>query len=1504
MLLKKLSTLSLGLLLSFALSGNAEAGMDIPLRLFTLSRDSFGNWVDTYDDDTTINATISVAPDSSPPVYSSSQGEITFTLAPNLGQDSIYQLFVSSELLSNVASTATLTIIPPSTGLICTFSPSEDNQDGETILITSETIMTSKSNAHVVPSMYCSNVSRTSSATVKIANLAYSTDVSSIGPVVIGSSYVVLSGDTVTDPYGNTLVFNGSSLDSDASYCPFCGQPVNLVNGALWHSFKDFDLAGRTKATDLLFQRTYLAHPVFPIGDFGANFIHTWETKLLAVSSSATTDLIWIDPTGGTWVFKRNTDNTFQNPPGFFGSLTEASDHYTLKRPHGISMTFSRNAAIAPIGKLLSLSEPHGETVSLTYDSSGNLSQISTGLAGVISLTRNSAGLVTQVTRQRDSLSYTYSYNSNGQLISSSDFDGNVTQYSYLVDAANAGRNGLLQSFMDPLGRVTSNTYDPQGRVISQTEPGSATRTFSYAKDSAGNPLTTVKDIDQNQAVYHFNSSYLPVETDYADGSVETTTWSPQNQIASSTDALGFTTHLTYDGDGNMTSIQKPLDPSPLQITYDPNFDQIASITPLVGAPTLAQVSSSNGDILSVQRASGTTTLSETLGYDSFGHAVVFSNGRSSFSNQTDPNGLLTFVYDLRNPETRAYDGRGRVVARTYGSGRILKYTWDNHDRVTRIDDSAGPSSVFTYDVVNRVITKDVTDGATSQITQYQWDVRDRLVAKVDALGNKTTFLFDQTNANGTITVIDQPMAKTDANGNTTLFSYDNRDRLTQIEDAKKGTTQYQYNFRGDRTGVTDPLNQKTIFTFDGNGRVSSESRPSTAPSSKGGTVASTEVINYFYDLSGKLIRIEKPSLLSGKSVMSFTFDAFDRLAEKTEQRLDKNGNVTLVEDDSTYSYSPELDKVLMTQANNGVENLTFNYDPAPPFAPVAYSTQATDPKNALALIQGQYTVSYDNTNGVQSIVDAKGNEAFNSTHDAAGRLLQVASGNIMGEGVPPLAISLKYDSFGRKSSLSSSDRSSGSIQYDLNNRVSQIQWQTSGLWFLADKITEQLTYDPAGNVLAQTREFGKLSYGYDPTNQLTSVSAKGSAQGWGSGLVNAVVAADLEQDYGYDLAGNRTLASISGKSSYVDNQIVSSSKAIYQSDADGFGNLSAETLSDSSHFTRSYVYRTDGKLTQMSVAFDDQWRCDPSVAEVITQTQYFFDPLGRRVGKKTSYKSNLGNKLGPSLGLTQVFSYLIAQDKILMAKSGDGILSLYLDGQGIDEHLGKISRGSTQTFFTDHLGSVLNGAIAGALQSYDAFGRTIAGLPVFPSVLASDPVLYGFAGRQFDTESGKYYNRARMYDPSTGRFMNQDPIGLRGGLNLYRYAENNPLLFTDPSGNCNLAVVVTVAATIAVGAFFAYELWENGGLGAAINSIITDPIAPNPQQTNNTNSCGYNTANSCSIDDDGAASGTDVAIIDGNGQVVWAAPGSGYNEGQTFGDGNSGAVSSSTDIGVVGDDS
>lgn len=59
----------------------------------------------------------------------------------------------------------------------------------------------------------------------------------------------------------------------------------------------------------------------------------------------------------------------------------------------------------------------------------------------------------------------------------------------------------------------------------------------------------------------------------------------------------------------------------------------------------------------------------------------------------------------------------------------------------------------------------------------------------------------------------------------------------------------------------------------------------------------------------------------------------------------------------------------------------------------------------------------------------------------------------------------------------------------------------------------------------------------------------------------------------------------------------------------------------------------------------------------------------------------------------------------------------------------------------------------------------------------------FQFTGREFDPETGIYNYRFRYYDQNVGRFISEDPIAWRGGINFYPYADGNPVSETDPLG-------------------------------------------------------------------------------------------------------------------------
>ena len=126
-----------------------------------------------------------------------------------------------------------------------------------------------------------------------------------------------------------------------------------------------------------------------------------------------------------------------------------------------------------------------------------------------------------------------------------------------------------------------------------------------------------------------------------------------------------------------------------------------------------------------------------------------------------------------------------------------------------------------------------------------------------------------------------------------------------------------------------------------------------------------------------------------------------------------------------------------------------------------------------------------------------------------------------------------------------------------------------------------------------------------------------------------------------------------------------------------------------------------------------------------------------------------------------------------------------YLYAPGTDQVLADLAVGSAAAVhwtLGDQEGSIRDVvAVTGLNQyadvaiEYDSFGNVTNGQQ------AASHLLY--AGRELDVETGYDYNRARYYDPQTGRFLSQDPAGFAAGQDPYLYVLNNPMTFTDPSG-------------------------------------------------------------------------------------------------------------------------
>lgn len=147
----------------------------------------------------------------------------------------------------------------------------------------------------------------------------------------------------------------------------------------------------------------------------------------------------------------------------------------------------------------------------------------------------------------------------------------------------------------------------------------------------------------------------------------------------------------------------------------------------------------------------------------------------------------------------------------------------------------------------------------------------------------------------------------------------------------------------------------------------------------------------------------------------------------------------------------------------------------------------------------------------------------------------------------------------------------------------------------------------------------------------------------------------------------------------------------------------------------------------------------------------------------------------------TTTNNYLFDGDNVIEElDSGGNGFARYWHGGGIDEPLAETRSGMTGYYHQDALASVTSlSSTAGTLANtyiYDAFGTLTSSTGGL-----TNPFQY--TGRDYDPETGLRYYRARYYEPTTGRFLSEDPVGFKGGLDFYSYVLNEPTKLVDPSG-------------------------------------------------------------------------------------------------------------------------
>lgn len=239
-------------------------------------------------------------------------------------------------------------------------------------------------------------------------------------------------------------------------------------------------------------------------------------------------------------------------------------------------------------------------------------------------------------------------------------------------------------------------------------------------------------------------------------------------------------------------------------------------------------------------------------------------------------------------------------------------------------------------------------------------------------------------------------------------------------------------------------------------------------------------------------------------------------------------------------------------------------------------------------------------------------------------------------------------------------------------------------------------------------------------------------------------------ESYTYDPVGNRLTSLGSAAWSYnISNELTSRPSYSYTYDANG----NTQTIVNSSG-TTTYAWDFENRLTSVTL---------PGSGGTVT---FKYDPFGRRIYKSSS----------PG---TSIYAY-DGDNLIEEANSSGTAVARYAQGLNIDEPLAMLRSGTTSYYQADGLGSLTSlsntsGALANT-YTYDSFGNLVASSG---SLVNS----FRYTGREFDTETSLYYYRARYYDPQSGRFLSEDPIGFRGGMNFYSYVHNAAIDVADSFG-------------------------------------------------------------------------------------------------------------------------
>lgn len=907
---------------------------------------------------------------------------------------------------------------------------------------------------------------------------------------------------------------------------------------------------------------------------------------------------------------------------------------------------------------------------------------------------------------------------------------------------------GFIEFKRDALGNETRYTLDSFGNKLKEQ--------IYQGSETTG---TLVKLIDRT---FNINSNPLTEVTTLQSGEVITTTYTYDGNLKDSETTVSsldltkqFKTQWIYNHDtnGNATTVQEERrfkdDVTYLSTSYTYNAQGNVLTTTL---PDGHVIENEYG------AAYGGRYVTRTF------HRIGGLEVPDLEENYTyDNKGNRATVTDARNKTTTTiYDDSNRRKTVTNHLGHVTNYTYDDRDNITQIirDRSVANDQLditkFTYDGENRLTQIERTDalGAFVIIRQNTYDSDGQLFTTTNSLGQTNTFSYDllhrlvgitnykNESISYTLDVLGNRIHEEvkDSNGvivRSSDATYDALNRqLTQIGATNNQTTTYSYDAVGNRTSMTDALSRPTTqYTYDTLSRLVNVQDANAKNTVYGyhdrgwlETVTDPRnlVTTYNYNELGQLDNLVSPDT----GTTTYTYDLAGNKQTKKDAR-----NVT-----ATYIYD-DLNRLTNINYPDTSKNVTFTYD-----------------QNTFGLGK------------LSSITDESGSTSY--TYNHWGDLIQetkVINGN-------SFSIGYTYDTEHRLTSTTYPSGRVVTLTPDANQDFSSISslYQTT-----TQPILSNITYMPFGDV--DTASYGNglaLNQDYDLDYRLTRQQA-------GTAYDRTTVYNDVNNIT--DITNNLD-ATKSQNFIYDDLDRLTDAAGIYGTDQFGYdddGNRVLETKNGTDVSTynypatsnklnditgtkaNAYGYDLNGNTTSkngMTFTYDNTNRMSQAVNGTVT-TNYKYDGKGQRVVKDVA-------------GITTI--YIFDKDGKLIAEAdGAGVVQrdyVYFGGRPVAL---ATTGGAPAVFYyhVDHLGTpqVLTNQLGTVVWAgdYEAFGEVNLTTNVVESNLR-------FPGQYYDLETDLHYNYFRDYDPSLGRYVESDPIGLDGGLNTYIYGLNNPIRYTD----------------------------------------------------------------------------------------------------------------------------